>query len=104
MTITFSHRVIRRPETLSLIGCSKTTLHYLQKQRLFVKPINIGQRAVGYLEHEVQAIIAARAANQSDSEIRFLVEKLEETRTHSANAFLKSVVQYSLTEKKEFAA
>ncbi|MBT0585112.1 helix-turn-helix transcriptional regulator [Alteromonas oceanisediminis] len=92
MSNTFHSKVIRRPETLALTGCSKTTLHCLQKKGLFVSPIPIGERAVGYLEHEVLVIIAARSARKSDSEIKSLVGKLEEQRKHSANALIQALV------------
>lgn len=91
MTVQFNHKVIRRPETLSIIGCSKTTLHNLQKKQLFVSSISVGERAVGYLAEEVQAIVAARAANQTESQIRSLVKRLEEQRKQSANAFLNAI-------------
>lgn len=91
MSIQFNHNVNRKPEVLKRFGFSNTTLHNLQKRKLFVSSINIGERAVGFLEHELQAIIAARAANQSHDQIRVLVAKLEEQRKQTANAFLNAV-------------
>lgn len=91
MTIQYNCKIIRRPSTLERVGCSKTTLHSLEKRKLFVSSISIGERAVGYLEHEVQALIAARAANKSDEEIRLLVVKLEEQRKQTANTYLCSL-------------
>ena len=91
MSLQFNYYVNRKPEVLERFGFSNTTLHNLQKRKLFVSSINIGERAVGFLEHELQAIIAARAANQSDAEIRVLVERLEEQRKQSANGFLNAL-------------
>lgn len=43
---------------------------------LIPKPFSIGDRAVAQLEHETQAVIAARAAGQSKEEIKALVLSL----------------------------
>lgn len=55
---------------------------------LFTKPVRIGQRAVAWPSEEVAAIIAARIAAQSDSEIRELVQELYRRRAAGPLAFL----------------
>ena len=47
---------------------------------LFTVPVPIGQRAVGWPDHEVRAINAARIAGKSDDQIRELVNKLHAAR------------------------
>jgi prophage regulatory protein len=47
---------------------------------LFTVPVPIGQRAVGWPDHEVKAINAARIAGKSDDQIRELVAKLHTAR------------------------
>jgi len=55
--------------------------HYLDiQQGLFTSPVSIGARAVGWPEHEVDAINAARIAGNTDAEIRALVTQLEVAR------------------------
>lgn len=41
-----------------------------------VPTIHIGARAVGFLEHEIDALLAARAAGKSDQEMRLVVAEL----------------------------
>lgn len=47
---------------------------------LFTVPVPIGQRAVGWPDHEVKAINAARIRGDSDDQIRALVNKLHNAR------------------------
>jgi prophage regulatory protein len=51
---------------------------------LFTKPVQIGQRAVGWPSDEVQAINAARIAGKTESEIKELVQRLHVKRTELA--------------------
>ena len=53
---------------------------------LFTKPVQIGQRSVGWPDTEVKAINAARIAGKSESEIRELVKALHIKRTALAAA------------------
>ena len=47
---------------------------------LFTKPVQIGQRSVGWPSYEVEAINAARIAGNSEAEIRELVKRLHAKR------------------------
>ena len=47
---------------------------------LFTSPVAIGQRAVGWPDHEVTAINAARIRGDSDDQIKALVAKLHAAR------------------------
>ena len=72
--------ILRLPDVLRARGRSRSA-HYLDvKQHLFTQPVSIGARAVGWPEHEVSALNAARIAGKSDEEIRALVAKLEAAR------------------------
>lgn len=51
---------------------------------LFTKPVQIGQRSVGWPDYEVKAINAARIAGKSEAEIRKLVQRLHAKRTELA--------------------
>ncbi len=46
----------------------------------FTVPVPIGQRAVGWPDHEVKAIIQARIRGDSAEQIRALVNKLHDAR------------------------
>jgi prophage regulatory protein len=56
-------------------------MHYEDiKQGLFTHPVPIGARSVGWPEHEVASLNAARISGMKDDEIRELVAKLEAAR------------------------
>jgi len=75
--------ILRLPSVLAKRGRSRSA-HYLDIQDgLFTSPISIGYRAVGWPEHEVDAINSARIAGKSETEIRALVSSLEKFRKTS---------------------
>lgn len=73
-------KILRGPVVDSNTGQGRSTRYVRMAQGLFPKPIKLGPRSVGWLESEVEAINAARAAGKSDDEIRALVLKLEAAR------------------------
>ena len=78
--INVARAILRLPSVLKKRGRSRSA-HYLDIQEgLFTRPVSIGSRAVGWPEHEVDAINAARIAGKSEDEIRQLVAKLEADR------------------------
>lgn len=73
-------RILRLPEVLRARGRSRST-HYADiDEGLYTHPVPIGARAVGWPEHEVATLNAARISGMSDGEIRELVTRLEATR------------------------
>lgn len=77
--------ILRLPAVLRERGRSRSA-HYLDiQQGLFPRPVSIGARAVGWPDHEVACINAARIAGKSEEEIRELVSRLESARTSSAS-------------------
>jgi prophage regulatory protein len=74
-------QILRIEEALRRRGSTRSP-HYDDVARgLFTKPIKVnGQRAAGYPEHEVEALIAARVAGATDEQVRRLVNKLHEQR------------------------
>jgi prophage regulatory protein len=59
---------------------SHASIYNAIKAGLFTKPVQIGQRSVGWPSSEVQAINAARIAGKSEAEIRELVKRLHAKR------------------------
>jgi prophage regulatory protein len=58
-------RVIRRKQLESRLGVSRSTIYdWIRSDPSFPKPIRIGPRAVGWLEHEIELWIAARMAER----------------------------------------
>ncbi len=69
-------RIERKPEVLNRTGFSNSGLYRRVKEGLFVPAVSLGERSVGWLEHEVNALINAMAAGKSEDEIRSLVASL----------------------------
>lgn len=61
-------------------NASHATVYCEIHDGLFTVPVPIGQRAVGWPDHEVRAINQARIRGDSDDQIRALVVKLHNAR------------------------
>jgi prophage regulatory protein len=73
-------KIFRLNELLPLRGISRST-HYLELSRgLWTRPIRLSMRSRGWPAYEVEALIEARIAGETDEGIRTLVEKLEASR------------------------
>ncbi len=72
--------LLRLPQTLAKVGKGKSSLYLDIKQGLFPPPVHLGARISAWLEHEADAINAARIAGKTDEEIRSLVVDLVSAR------------------------
>ncbi len=66
----------RRPEVLHRSGYSRSVLQSRIKNQLFVPPISLGERCVGWLSSEVDAVLAAYVAGKPKEEIKTIVSNL----------------------------
>ncbi len=80
MTIQSQLKIERKSETLTRYGLSSSTLHVRINEGLIPPPISLGERAVGFPEHETSTVLAAMIAGQSKAQIRDLVASLVEQR------------------------
>lgn len=71
-------RLLKAKEKL---GISRSTFYAQIAQGLITKPIQIGLRAVGWPSNEIDAILNARIAGRTASEIKTLVLELESQRS-----------------------
>lgn len=69
-------KIERRKETTARAGHSNSTLHNKIKAGLWVPPVSLGERAVGFFKHETDELLAAYANNFDPDEIRTLVKQL----------------------------
>ena len=77
--------ILRMPAVKAETGHrSHASIYNAIKAGLFTKPVKIGQRSVGWVMTEVQAINAARIAGKSETEIRELVTRLHAKRLELA--------------------
>lgn len=82
-----SLRIQRKAEVAKQLGICLSTLRTRIIDGLYPPPINLGARAVGWLAHETEAVIAAIAAGQSEGEIRELVKQLIKLRMQLAEHY-----------------
>ena len=71
---------------LKRTGDGRTTHYQKIKDGLFPKPVRIGGRSVAWPSTEVDALITARIAGKTDSEIRVLVSTLEAARSSAGSS------------------
>ena len=80
-------QILRMPAVKAETGHrSHASIYNAIKAGLFTKPVQIGQRSVGWPDTEVYAINAARIAGKSETEIRELVNRLHAKRAELATA------------------
>lgn len=65
---------------------SHASIYNAIRDGLWTTGVAIGQRAKGWPEYEVDALITARIAGKSDKEIRELVKRLHAKRVELATA------------------
>ena len=70
----------RRPEVLGRFGIRNTCLHNRIKSGLMPPPIPLGPRSVGWLRHELDAVLSAMVAGKSEDHIRALIGHLVDQR------------------------
>ena len=70
------YTINRKPEVLKRLGLAKSTLHDRINHNLLPPPISLGARAVGFLQHEIDAVLAAMIVGKSNDEIKVLVLEL----------------------------
>jgi prophage regulatory protein len=69
-------KIVKQPSLLEQFAFSKSTLFAQIKKGLMPSSISLGDRAVGYLQHELDAVLSARIAEQSNEQIKELVKSL----------------------------
>jgi prophage regulatory protein len=76
MTTGQTIKILRKKEVLAITGLSKSSLHLRINDETMVPSISLGERAVGFIENEVQAVLASMVAGKSKDELRDLVRDL----------------------------
>lgn len=59
--------ILRRRQVENRTGLSRSTIYLRIQEGTFPKPINLGERAVGWLENEIEAWLAARIELRDNS-------------------------------------
>ena len=72
--------ILRLSGVKSASGLSRSTIYLYIQQGLWIKPVRLGARSVGWPDYEVSALLSARISGKSDDEIRELVKVLDAKR------------------------
>ncbi|GAB1145549.1 helix-turn-helix transcriptional regulator [Shewanella algae] len=83
-TLTF----IRKPTVLARLGLSKSAFYERLNMGLLPPPIALGNRAVGWIEHEINIVLNAMATGISDGELITLIQQLIAKRKQNLKALL----------------
>lgn len=67
-------RILRSKQVLDKCGLGKTTLYKLINAKTFPQPVALGERAVGWVESEIELWIAARVHERDLSKINTFPE------------------------------
>lgn len=59
--------ILRRKQVEKRTGLSRSTIYLRIQEGTFPKPINLGERAVGWLENEIEAWLTARIKLRDNS-------------------------------------
>jgi prophage regulatory protein len=76
MTTGQTIKILRKKDVLELTGLSKSSLHLRINDGTMVPSISLGERAVGFVNIELQAVLAAMVTGKSKDELRSLVRDL----------------------------
>ncbi|MYC89166.1 MAG: AlpA family transcriptional regulator [Gemmatimonadales bacterium] len=57
-------RMLRLPEVVARTGLSRSTIYMRVELGRFPRPVSLGERAVGWIEAEIEAWIRARAGER----------------------------------------
>jgi prophage regulatory protein len=53
-------RILRRWQVQDTVGLSRATIYQMMREVRFPKPVKISERAVGWIEHEIQEWLMKR--------------------------------------------
>lgn len=79
-----SSPILHKPAVRAAMGISNSTQYLHIKAGLLTPGVRLSSRSVGWPEHEVKAIIAARIAGKSEAEIKTLVARLMAARQNAS--------------------
>tara|TARA_R110002073_G_C9441671_1_gene577411 strand:+ start:1175 stop:1459 length:285 start_codon:yes stop_codon:yes gene_type:complete len=91
-----NRRIIRRPEVLSKLGISSTTLDRKIDGGLVTKPVSLGARSKGWPSNEIEVLITATVAGCNDQETKHIVSRL-----HTQRRLLTEGITYTLEQGEE---
>jgi len=92
--------ILRVNRVMDCMGVRRTSIHEAVKDGTLTRPIRVTARAVGWPEHEVNAVIAARIAGKSKAEIQALVTELHTQRAKADAGTIREAAPAPTPEPK----
>lgn len=77
--------ILRLPQVKAKTGLGRSSIYAQQAEGIFPPNFSLGARAVGWVEAEVDAVIAARVAGADERRIKELILELVAGRRASGN-------------------
>lgn len=62
--------ILRRKDVEKLTGLSRSTIYLKISNGTFPKPVKLGERSVGWVEHEVEGWLEERISIRNTSEVK----------------------------------
>lgn len=88
-----NNRMMRLSDINITTGMSCTMIYRYISKHLWTKPVKLGTRNIGWPEREVEILMAARIAGQTDKQIKQLVKQLESERQQLFMTLISNNVQ-----------
>ncbi len=82
-------QLIRNNDANKILALGRTAVDCGIADGVIPPRISLGKRAAGFLKHELEAVIVARAAGRSDEDVRNLVDQLVLSRETTLSALTK---------------
>lgn len=79
-------KMLRMRPMLDKGGRTKTPVYRDIGAGLWPRGVKLGAREVAWPEHEIDAVLAARTAGQTDEQVKALVQRLHEARARGVPA------------------
>jgi len=57
--------ILRKKQVLAMVGLSASTIYAMQKSGEFPQPLNLSQRAIGWLTSDIEGWLAAKIAERA---------------------------------------
>ncbi|MFD3305644.1 helix-turn-helix transcriptional regulator [Alteromonas macleodii] len=84
-------KILRKSEVAETLGISLSGVREKTVHGLLPPFISLGPKKIGYLSHEIQAVISALSVGQGDEEIRKLISELVGKRKQYSEAITQSL-------------
>lgn len=95
--------LLKLPSVESAIGLKRSAIYDRIERGLFVAPVDLGKRSVGWVSTEVETIQRAIIRGASEDELRALVTEMHQARGYKPNV-AKQAKYRAIVQKRRIKA